>query len=110
MSELRGLGAVQLALRVKGGRVLAISVDSAEDSRRVVEHQKLAFPILCDKQRELITKYGLVFARGGPDHSDIAIPAQILVAQDGRIAWRHIARRVQDRASPDEALAEIAKL
>lgn len=54
--------------------------------------------------------YGLLHEAGGPDGEDIAVPAQILVARDGTIVWRHVARRVQDRAPLADTLAAIEEL
>ena len=97
-------------MRAKGGRVLAISVDPPELSRAVVEEDGLAFSILADTDRAVIESYGLVHAGGGPEGTDIALPAQLLVAPDGRIAWSHVARRIQDRASPAQTLEAIERL
>ena len=97
-------------MRAKGGRVLAISVDAPELSRRVVEDDELAFPILSDATRETIRAYGLVHAGGGLDEEDIALPAQLLVAEDGRIVWSHVARRIQGRVSPARTLEAIERL
>ena len=90
--------------------MLAISVDPPELSRGVVEEEGLRFPILADPAREVIRSYGLVHAGGGLDEEDIALPAQLLVAPDGRIVWSHVARRIQDRASPARTLAAIEDL
>lgn len=90
--------------------MLAISVDPPELSRAVVEEEGLAFAILADTDRALIRSYGLVHAGGGLDGGDIALPAQILVAPDGRVVWSHVARRIQDRAPPDRTVEAIQRL
>ena len=97
-------------MREKGGSLLAISVDPPEDSLRVVEQEHLPFPILSDAARQVVKSYGLLHAGGGLDGEDIAIPAQLLLERDGRIVWRHVARRIQDRAYPAETLAPIGRL
>jgi hypothetical protein len=38
------------------------------------------------------------------------VPAQLLVGRDGRIAWRHVARRITDRPRPETALQALARL
>lgn len=98
------------ALRARGGRVLAISVDAPERSRRVVEQDGLSFAILSDPAREVLGKYGLLHPSGAPDGGTIAIPAQLLVGQDGSVSWRHVSRSLQDRVDPDEALAAVRAL
>ena len=91
---------------------MAISVDPAEESREVVERARLGFPILCDTERRVIADYGLVHKGGGPGGSDIALPAHILIERGGHVAWRYLARRVEDRVHPDdvaEAVRSLAK-
>jgi len=93
-----------------GGRLIAVSVDRPEDSARVVQQQRLPFHILADVDREVIKSYVLVHHGGSPKNEDIAIPAHVLIEKGGRIAWRHVARRIQDRPYPSTLLAEIQKL
>src|SRR5262245_61692982 len=95
-AELRGLGAVTQALRARGGRVFAISVDPPADHAKLVASERLPFMLLSDERHEAIESYGLVHevAPG----QDIALPAQILVRRDGSVAWSHVSRAVQDRA------------
>ena len=109
MSELRGLGAVNDELKKLGGTVAAVSVDAAEDSRRVVERNKLPFPILCDTSGAIIRAYGLVHKDGGPT-GDVAIPAHVLIERSGRIVWRWASHRVQDRPDPQVVIDRIHSL
>jgi len=97
-------------LETKGGRILAISVDAPEESREVRRKDKLNFPILADVDGRVMRTLGLVHENGGPNGQDIAIPAQILLRQDGSIAWQYVSRRVQDRANPTETLAVVNAL
>lgn len=109
-SELRGLGAIHDELAARGGGVLAISVDEPQLSAGVVRDEGLRFPILCDTERDVLRRYGLVHAGGAPDGSDVAVPALLLVRGDGSIAWRHVARLIQDRADPADVLAAVRGL
>lgn len=110
MVELRGLGAVQEELRRRGGTILAVAVDPPREALRVVEKNRLDFPVLCDVQRRVIRDYGLVHAGGAPDGGDIAVPAHMLIGRDGRIVWRRVSGRVQDRPVPEEVLKQIRAL
>lgn len=92
-----------------GVRMLAVSVDTPAESARVVARNKLPYPILSDADRTVIREYGLVHKGGGPGRSEIAIPAHILVDHDGRILWRHVATKVQDRADPDDVVAAVRR-
>jgi peroxiredoxin len=89
---------------------LAIAVDPPDKAREVVERNRLDFPILCDTEREVITDYGLVHRGGGPDGSDIAVPAHILIDGQGRVVWRFVARRVEDRPHPNDVIEAVQAL
>ena len=90
--------------------MMAVSVDTPDQSRRVVTARGLNFPILADTDRKIITQYGLVHKGGGPGGSDVAIPAHVLIDRDGTIAWRRASRRVQDRPDPETDLTAIRAL
>lgn len=106
-SELRGLGAIEEELETLGVRLLGVSVDAQHDARRLVVRERLNFPILCDTERKVIGAYGLVHKGGGLDGSDIAIPALVLVGPDGRILYRHVSTRTQDRLDPQRLVAIV---
>ena len=90
--------------------MLAISVDPPEVSARVVYEDHLPFTILCDEDRAVTTRYGLLHAHGGHAGDDVPVPTQFLVKSDGTIAWRHVATVIYDRAYPGETLAAIEAL
>lgn len=65
--------------------------------------------LLSDESREVVRRYGLVHAGGGPDGQDIPVPALLIIDTDGRIEWAHVARRVQDRVDPDLLLDRLRR-
>lgn len=89
--------------------MLAISVDAPAEASRVVFEDQLPFAILCDTDRQVTERYGLLHAGGGPT-GDIPVPTQFLVRPDGTLAWRHVASSITDRAYPSETLAAIEAL
>ncbi len=97
-------------MKQRGGAILAISVDEVDDSKKLVEEERLPFRVLSARGIPVLGEYALEHAGGGLDGETIAVPAQLLVAQDGRIAWQHLAARITDRASPPETLAAIQEL
>ena len=109
MSELRGLGAVQDELAKFGGRLLGISVDAPERSGEVVRRNGLRFALLTDSDAAVIRRYGVLHAGGGDQGNDVALPALFLIDRDGRIVWRRIAIRIQDRPDPRTIIAEVQK-
>lgn len=91
------------------GRLLTISVDPPELSQRVISANKLAFPILSDPRGEVVRRYGLLHSGGGPGGNDIAKPAMMLVAPDGRVLWRFQSPRVQERARVADVLEAVTR-
>ncbi len=108
-SELRGLGDLQKQLKMRGGGLLAISVDSIDTASRFVESQQLGFTVLSDPDARVIRDYGLLHQGLGLGDTGIAIPAQFLLDRDRRILWRFVASRVPDRANPEKVLRLIIK-
>jgi peroxiredoxin len=108
--ELRGLGDVHRKLVEQGGSLLAISVDTPEQSAKVVRDAELPFPILSDPDRSAIKAYGVLHAGGAPDGADIALPADVLIDREGTVVWSHVASQVQNRPPPAEVLSQIARI
>jgi peroxiredoxin len=97
-------------LQKRGGSVIAISVDSPEESRKVVEHNHLPFSILSDQDAKVITQLGLLHHAPMGHNRDIALPANFLIDKGGKVVWRYIAPYVQERVDPGEVAAEVRKL
>lgn len=66
--------------------------------------------MLCDVEREVIRRYGLVSTNGAPGTGEIAVPGHLLMAADGRVLWRFAAGRITERPEPAEVLAQVRKL
>ncbi len=87
----------------------AVAVDTPQQSRRVVEGNDLPFAILCDTEREVVRAYGLLHEDGGQT-GDIAIPAHVLIDRAGRIVWRRLSDKVQNRPDPQDVLKQVERL
>ncbi len=87
--------------------MLAIAADAPSDARRMVERNNLNFSVICDTEREVIRAFGLLHKGGALDDSDIAIPAHVLIDRQGRIVWKYISSRIQDRIDPDDVLIRV---
>ena len=90
--------------------VVAISVDSPEQSRKLCLAKGYSFPFLSDPDAAVIRQYGVLHPKGGPDESDIARPAEFLVDGEGRIRWENLTDDYRVRARPDEVLRAIDRL
>lgn len=97
-------------MKQAGGAVVAIGADSPEEALTLRSQLKLHFPLLADPQARVIEAFGVRHAGGGPGGSDIAAPAHFLVDREGRIAWRFIAHRQQERPGNAADLAAIDSL
>lgn len=93
----------------RGGGVIAIAVDTPEQSARVVATNHLEFPILSDVARTTVKAYGVLHAAGGPKGSDIAIPSQFLVGKDGTVLWRYVSAGIQERMDPAQLLEVLRR-
>lgn len=87
--------------------MLAISVDAPKQSLAVVRKQHLAFSILSDEDGKVIREYGILHKGGGPNGTDIAVPAMFLIDRDGKLVWTHKAKRITDRPNPRDVLKAI---
>jgi peroxiredoxin len=86
-------------------RVIAISVDTPEQSQHLRETQGYTFPILSDATREVIHHWDLVHPHGGEDGVDIARPAEFLIGSSGRVRWVNLTEDYRVRARPQQVLA-----
>lgn len=89
---------------------MALSADSPQEAADLEAGDDLPFRVLSDPDAGVARAYGLLHARGGPGGKDVALPAHVLLGRDRRIAWRHVAHRIQDRPSPADVLAALDAL
>lgn len=87
---------------------MAISVDTPEASRTLVEQAGYTFPFLSDPNAEVIRRYDLVHAGQGEGGHDIARPAEFLVDSSGTVRWVNLTENYWVRARPEQIL-EVAK-
>lgn len=88
---------------------MAISVDTPETSRNLVQQAGYTFPFLSDPNAEVIRRYDLVHAGQGEGGHDIARPAEFLVDSSGTVRWVNLTENYWVRARPEQIL-EVAKL
>jgi peroxiredoxin len=92
-----------------GIRPVAISVDTSEESRNLAQSQGYTFPILSDRNAEVIRRYDLAHKGAGIHGEDIARPAEFLVDATGTVKWINLTENYWIRARPEQVL-EVAKL
>jgi hypothetical protein len=81
--------------------VLAISMDSPEDSRVFARSYGIGFPLLSDKDGAVSRTYA------GVTSDSNTLPGVTIVGRDGRIVFRQVASAKDDRMPTAELLATI---
>jgi peroxiredoxin len=85
-------------------RVIAISVDTPQESQHLQETAGYTFPILSDAKDVVIRRWDLVHPRGGVDGADIARPAEFLIDSSGKVLWANLTEDLRVRARPEQVL------
>jgi glutaredoxin-dependent peroxiredoxin len=109
-SELRSIEQNLANFNQAGVRPVAISVDSPEDSRKLVQEAGYTFTFLSDQNREVIRRYDLVHADAGGKGIDISRPAEFLVDKTGTVRWMMLTENYWVRARPEEILEKTKLL
>lgn len=94
----------------RGIRVVIISVDTPEASKRHAGKLGHTFPMLSDANAEVIRRYDLLHHGGGPHKEDISRPAEFLVDSNGIVRWVNLTDNIGVRARPEQALAAFDSL
>lgn len=87
--------------------IAVISVDSPDESQKLIRSQKFTFPFLSDPHAEAIRQYGVLHPKGGEDGKDIARPAEFFVDSSGIVRWVNLTDDIRIRARPDVTLQAI---
>jgi peroxiredoxin len=116
-------------IEARGGQLVAISMQTAPNSRRSIEQNKLGFPILIDLHGITANAYGLRFAL--PDYlidiyknvfkNDLAVinddpswtlpmPARYVIGQNSMIAYAEVNPDYTRRPEPVELLPVLDRL
>jgi peroxiredoxin len=82
--------------------VVAISVDSAEDSRALAEKIGIPFPLLSDPGAEVADLYGIAVAG-----DTMAIPTTLIVLPDRTIHWKKVGETAADRPAVRIVLEQL---
>ncbi|MFJ3486903.1 peroxiredoxin-like family protein [Pseudomonas sp. NPDC090202] len=127
--DLQALEEARADIEARGATMVAISMQTALNSRKAIRQNKLGFPILVDPQGELADAFGIRFTF--PDYlidiyknvfkNDLAIvnddpswnlpmPARYVIGQDGVIAFAEVNPDYTRRPEPAELLPTLDRL
>jgi AhpC/TSA family protein len=89
-------------LRERGVRVLAISGDEADESRKFARDYQIGFPLLADTDGKVSRAYT------GVDANDTTVPGVIVLERGtGRVAFRQVATGKDDRLYAADIVAAV---
>lgn len=89
--------------------ILAVSIDSPQDSEKALEKLSevspalLTFPLLYDRDHEVIDRYGLL----NPEGEGWPHPATFVIDRNGTVVWRHVDTDYRKRPSNALILEQI---
>ena len=126
--ELQALQAALPAFERRGARLVAISPQTAPNSRKSVRQNGLAFPILSDPNNGVAAGFGLRFAlpdylvelyqnlkndlpnfNGDPSWT-LPMPARYVIAPDGTIIYAEVNPDYTRRPDPEDMLPALDRL
>jgi peroxiredoxin len=87
----------------RGVRVVAISVDPVDVTRKHCEKQGYTFTFLSDTKAEVIRRYDLLHAAGFGG-ADIARPAEFLLDAKGKVLWLNLTEDIRVREKAEDIL------
>ncbi|MBL9023924.1 MAG: peroxiredoxin family protein [Myxococcales bacterium] len=94
----------QAELERHGATIVAISVDSKEDSLTLAGKLAIRFPLLADPGLKTALAYGVAM-----DGEEIAVPSVFVISKDKRIRFKQVGESVVDRPSVGDILDEVDK-
>jgi peroxiredoxin len=94
----------------RGIRVVGISVDPPDASRRQSQKVGYTFPLLSDPNAKVIRRYDVLHPGAGPRGADIARPAEFLLDSNGIVRWVNLTDNIAVRARPDQVLEALNQL
>ena len=107
---MRGIEKSLASFEQAGIRPVAISVDSPEASRDLLQKAGYTFTFLSDPKAEVIRRYDLLHAGAGENGQDIARPAELLVDASGTVRWINLTENYFVRARPEDILEKTRLL
>jgi peroxiredoxin len=93
-------------------QILAVSIDSHDDSKKFVQKLKerfagdLDFPMLEDKNHKVIDRYGIL----NPDGKGWPHPATYVIDQRGIVRWKFIETDYKKRPTNEQVLTALREI
>lgn len=125
--ELQAMNEVLPQIQALGANVVAVSPQTAVNSRKSVRNNKLGFPVLSDVRNETAAAFGLRFnlpdylidlykkfkndlpSFNGDPSWTLPMPARYVIGQDGVVLYSEINPDYTQRPEPSDMLPAIKK-
>jgi peroxiredoxin len=91
----------------RGVRVIGISADPPDVTKRQSQKLGYTFPLLSDPDAKVIRRYDVLHPGAGPKGADIARPAEFLLDSNGIVRWVNLTDNIAVRARPDQVLEAL---
>jgi len=126
--DLQALEEARSQIEARGASLVAVSQQTAANSRKAQRNNKLGFPIVGDKGGELAAKFGIrwhlpedlqavhkqlgadLVAFNGEDSWTLPMPARYVIGQDGVIAYAEINPDYTRRPEPSDVFPVLDQL
>jgi peroxiredoxin len=126
--DLQALEGARSEIEARGATLVAISQQTAPNSRKAQRTNKLGFPILSDKGGELAARFGIrwdmpedlqqihkqlgvnLVAFNGEDSWTLPMPARYVIGRDGIIAYAEINPDYTRRPEPSDIFPVLDRL
>lgn len=89
-------------LEAKHVGIVAISVDTKDDSARLAQEMSIPYPLLSDADLRVALSYGVAM-KG----EDLAVPSVFIVLPNREIFWSQVGETVGDRPSDEDVLRRV---
>ncbi|HLY91020.1 MAG TPA: peroxiredoxin-like family protein [Acetobacteraceae bacterium] len=125
--ELQALEAAAPAFRRLGASLVAISPQTAPNSRKSVRQNSLSFPILSDTHNDVAAAFGLRFALpdylaelyknrkndlpnfNGDDSWTLPMPGRFVIGQDGTVLYAEVNPDYTRRPEPEDMIPALER-
>ncbi len=87
-----------------GVSLVAISVDTLEESVGLAGKLGITYPLLADPGLKAALAFGVAM-----DGDDIAVPSVFVIGKDKKVKFAYVGESVTDRPSPDTILEAATK-
>jgi peroxiredoxin Q/BCP len=98
-------------IRALDGEVVAISIDTPQQSKKLATKKRLDFSLLSDPDAKVIELFGLRHPEANPfGEADIARPATFILDRNGQVAWKIIPDNWRIRIRPETLIDQLARI